>query len=948
MLKFIPVIVALWAALPFPAEALELVRDSKLLCYILTEPDPPPPIRFAASELAAYIGKTAGLPPCPVSDREIRGLLPLRLRLLNEKSIGDEGYRISVTGKGVEIGANTGTGVLYGTFAFIEKQLGVRWFYPGEEYCPVSGTLAIQEGVLQEKPFFTTRTIQHTHSARGRYLETWNWIVRNRMQLVTDKGSYSLWRKELEERGAVVSAGGHTLVELVSDRLFEKHPEYFALVNGKRIRQVEIKDRRVVKWLSQPCLTHPEVQKMVVDGICKSFETDPKTTQYLIGNNDVPVWCECPDCRKDDNPDEKVRGIVTTRFYKFINRVAAEVHKKHPEAKLLAWAYQSYQDAPLGVKPDPSLEIRLCDHYRCYRHDLGDTSCSRNERFRKLYSDWSRFGNPLVERGYQETLLDTGSYFYLPIESVMARDIQYFKKHSVSGLVYLVTTPEGNFPKDSPYLPMLRERWRCQWQSVYVTARLLWNPDQDYRSVLEEISSRYYGPAWKVMKKYRELLTELYLAAPGHIVYLQPGTDIGRCLSKKGSKEQLLQYLADAGKAAAGDPAVSRRIDREAEYFRLLWLAASEKYQAALNSTVSAAWRNGEIAIDGNLNEPSWQNTTVTGNFVRNASHTKGALTKQTHARVLFDSDFIYFGIEAFEDAPEKILVAETKRDGNVFNDNSIEIFLADPASVYRRFAHWIINSKDAVYDEFYDAASGKKDPGFNFGIESKTVVLKDRIVTEVRIPRKVFSTAPYMDAPWRINLCRNRRLKDGTQELSSWSDGSYGNPETFNPVLIILKNGSFEEVSGASGNSPEGEDGPKNPKDQPLFWSRENRPGECGVMKGDAFAGERFLRLRKEGIHQKIILPEDFSRDLSIRFSARGSGKIAVNMYLYDRKTGKFKKSVPVQSFELRNKTEWESFSVNYPVRGTETLRIAFVVPGEADLDDIRILPVERADLLN
>ena len=58
--------------------------------------------------------------------------------------------------------------------------------------------------------------------------------------------------------------------------------------------------------------------------------------------------------------------------------------------------------------------------------------------------------------------------------------------------------------------------------------------------------------------------------------------------------------------------------------------------------------------------------------------------------------------------------------------------------------------------------------------------------------------------------------------------------------------------------------------------------------------------------------------------------------------------KRVPVQSFELRDKTRWEPFSVNYPVRGQEILRLAFFVPGEADLDDIRVLPAERSDLLN
>jgi hypothetical protein len=40
---------------------------------------------------------------------------------------------------------------------------------------------------------------------------------------------------------------------------------------------------------------------------------------------------------------------------------------------------------------------------------------------------------------------------------------------------------------------------------------MLWTPNLDPESIMEDAGKHFYGSAWSVMKKYRKLLTEAYI-----------------------------------------------------------------------------------------------------------------------------------------------------------------------------------------------------------------------------------------------------------------------------------------------------------------------------------------------------------------------------------------------------------------------------------------------------
>ena len=624
--------------------AVELVKNNRAECCIVIDRNSSAPIRFAAEEISAYAEKITGI-ALPVKEKTDGKYYHIKLVICQDASLGNEGYKINSNKNFLCISGNTPRAVLYGAYAFIEKYFGVRWFAPGElyEHCPKSTVLAIPKDInIFAKPQFSVRQIGFVGSNWNSALhDSHRFLARNRWQ-IRGKSNNKKLLPEYYKFGAIFSGGGHVLSKLVPDSLFETHPEYFALVKGRRIRQVS-KDG---KAQSQPCTSNPEVIKLAISGIIDFFDKSPGESYFLIGNNDVQVWCECDSCVELDSVEERKKGFVSTRFFKFINEVVKGVRKKHPQAQIYAWGYQNYRFAPDGVKPDLSLRINLCDHHRCYRHSLGNKDCRQNDLFRDMFKSWLNYGLPVTERGYQEILLRSG-YFYLPIEKIIAEDLIYFKKIGVDGYAYIIHPPDGIYGKrqGAENIEYRKNNMYCLWQSIYVCGKMLWDPSLDPESIMEDAGKHFYGSAWRVMKKYRKLLTEAYVETAGHIVYSNPAVDIGKCLQKPGIKKQLISLLVEAEKIASSDPdkKVVQRLALEKKYFQKTWLENAVKFEKTLSRTSSAVETSEKITIDGKLNEKIWSKAQYIAGFPKNVE--PPALPADVFLKVLYDKEFLYLAV---------------------------------------------------------------------------------------------------------------------------------------------------------------------------------------------------------------------------------------------------------------------------------------------------------------
>lgn len=181
--------------------------------------------------------------------------------------------------------------------------------------------------------------------------------------------------------------------------------------------------------------------------------------------------------------------------------------------------------------------------------------------------------------------------------------------------------------------------------------------------------------------------------------------------------------------------------------------------------------------IDGLLGDDAWQQAKAT-EFLSQEQI-------RTEFRFLHDEHNLYLGITCHEPAIKDMRAKVTKRDLNVYSDDSVEIFL-NPAKGSEQYLQLIVNSLGTVYDT--RIVGQTRIPSWELiGLEVKTSVGDQAWNIEMRMPiaalLSVLDTLPLRKAvtadSWSFNLVRNRY--SGKQKswpyaaVSHWLDlGNY------------------------------------------------------------------------------------------------------------------------------------------------------------------------------
>lgn len=93
---------------------------------------------------------------------------------------------------------------------------------------------------------------------------------------------------------------GHSFFKLLSPaKYFDKHPEYFSLVNGERVAM-------------QLCLTNPDVLKIVIKELDKKINDAPRLEYWSVSQNDDIGACECENCTALNKKHGSYQGSLLT------------------------------------------------------------------------------------------------------------------------------------------------------------------------------------------------------------------------------------------------------------------------------------------------------------------------------------------------------------------------------------------------------------------------------------------------------------------------------------------------------------------------------------------------------------------------------------------------------------------------------------------------------------
>ncbi|MDH7568283.1 MAG: carbohydrate binding family 9 domain-containing protein [Armatimonadota bacterium] len=186
--------------------------------------------------------------------------------------------------------------------------------------------------------------------------------------------------------------------------------------------------------------------------------------------------------------------------------------------------------------------------------------------------------------------------------------------------------------------------------------------------------------------------------------------------------------------------------------------------------------------IDGRLDDPCWQEAARVSNFVVNT--TGQPAVEQTTVWVTYDSRCLYVAFECLELQMDRVLARVADRDGPVFRDDVVELFL-DPHRDRFTYYQFAVNLLGTRFDLKGDAAGGR--PGWDAPWNAATARGTDRWWAEMAIPfASLDLDAEQTSDIWGINFAREQKPRG---ELSSWSftGGSFAQPNRFGELRNLF-----------------------------------------------------------------------------------------------------------------------------------------------------------------
>jgi hypothetical protein len=231
----------------------------------------------------------------------------------------------------------------------------------------------------------------------------------------------------------------------------------------------------------------------------------------------------------------------------------------------------------------------------------------------------------------------------------------------------------------------------------------------------------------------------------------------------------------------------------------LFW-AGSPSYaqaQAAAQPSVAAAAAplrlvhgirvgDGDIRIDGVLDEPAWQGPAAGGEFVQRDPHSGSPATERTEVRVLYSAHAIYVGVRAFDSAPDRIRGELVRRDQTSQADE-IAVYL-DTYDDRRTAFMFAVNPRGSIRDVAYsDDNEFMADPSWDPVWQVRTSIDSLGWSAEFRIPLTQLRFDG-RSATWGLQV--HRRIHRAA-ELAYWA------PYTRDASGFVSRFGRITELDG-------------------------------------------------------------------------------------------------------------------------------------------------------
>lgn len=478
-----------------------IVRDGRPIAGIVLPEKPTAVARYAAEDLVYHVEKATGakLPIVCECDSTpevaiyLGDTLAARDAGINVAALAAETFQLRATANALYIAGkdedrdpldrDTSAGTLFGVYEWLERELGVRWLWPGElgTFVPPVRSVALRAVDLTVKPQLFQRHVRpglgftsgnpalgFTSKAAEEYARVQTVFLRRHRMGRSERFSY-----------------GHAFTDWW-EKYGKEHPEWFQLVKGKR--GPEKPGARFAMCVSNPGLH----QKIVSLWREKGGARRTGRPSFINAvENDILGMCECENCQAWDGPTPpdamkyyapnfKVYGsrFVSDRYARFALAVQQLAAKENPDVVVIGYVYFNYFQAPTsGVKLNGNILLGFCPSAGWYpRKD------DEHDWYKRQWADWRKTGARLFFR--PNYFLDAYTMPFI-FAHQFADD---FRNGARNGMV-------------ATDFDSLTGQWAAQGPSLYLLMRLHVTPEANPDALLADYYAGF-GPAAAQVKAY--------------------------------------------------------------------------------------------------------------------------------------------------------------------------------------------------------------------------------------------------------------------------------------------------------------------------------------------------------------------------------------------------------------------------------------------------------------
>lgn len=544
------------ATTTFAAPGLILAENGTAQAVIVVPPGAGKPVQFAARELKQFLQQATGAEftiaeQAPVSKTAIvlGDCAESRKAGIDVSQLKRDGFRILRQGNRIFIAGRddqdydldayvtmkkvppiNGQGwfnhmikpeyaTLFGVYDFLERVVGVRWYFPGQlgTYVPKSSVLTVGNLDLTENPAMKFRySMGFGDRSHGQH-ETWR--MTDYPEIGVTREDSNLWALRCRQSTFYLPMN-HAIGMLRYYHRFYKDenkrkPEYFAMrSDGTRYAESQFK--------CSLCYSNPDVGRQIIAD-AKVFFSGKKATQMtnapwnaqwvpdrvqgdyfsLLPNDHYGSGCQCSRCLAlvqkrvetldPDLPGEYVMqpGAYSRIMWDYFRTVAEGTIKEYPDKSFTALAYSFYREVPEHMtKLPPNLFVGVTA--------IPNGNSSDGPAMKRIIDDIQQWGK-YTDSGLWLWLyfINRPQYDDIPLPRLWAAGRFYneIKDLKVDGVFMECEVTQG-FPAHL---------------DVYLNHRLMWDPSLNADKIIAEYAKNLYGAADREVVAILKFFEDKYL-----------------------------------------------------------------------------------------------------------------------------------------------------------------------------------------------------------------------------------------------------------------------------------------------------------------------------------------------------------------------------------------------------------------------------------------------------